>query len=95
MGADKSVERRNTNEIQCQVKKSELKTPRYGRQRGKRRWTPTQVVAQDNRVSYNSLKTHLVRKWWDTGNQWAVGPENDTIRSMYDRKWSTTNLLRA
>src|SRR6218665_1102738 len=38
--------RRNTEAIQWQVK-SEWKTPRYERRKGKRRWTSTRAVAQD------------------------------------------------
>jgi len=48
-------------------------TPRYGRQR-ERRWTPTQAKAQDTRASFNSLETHLVRKWEDIGHLRALSP---------------------
>src|SRR6218665_1129077 len=40
--------------------------------KGERRWTPTRAVAQDTGISANSLRTHLMRKYGDTGHQRAV-----------------------
>ena len=55
------------------MKKSEWKTPRYGR-RWEKWWTPTWAKAQDTRASPDSLETHLVRKWGDISTPTGAEP---------------------
>src|SRR6218665_1229622 len=64
MGGDTSAVKKNTIEIQWQIRANG--NTKYGKRR-EGRWTPIRPKARDTRANPNSWETHLVRKRWDIG----------------------------